>query len=177
MANPFESGARKVIPATLIYARKDDRVLMLHRNARSVDQDIHSGKWNGLGGKLELDEDPLQGAKREFQEEAGWDLPLDRFKVLGVLQFPNFKPKKSEDWLVFVVVVDLEGIVVPVELRNSRKVEEGTLEWVECSRLLALNLWAGDREFIPKVLDGRPFVGTLKYKAGEERPRAWLQDL
>jgi hypothetical protein len=47
------------------------RVLMIHRNARPGDQ--HLGKYNGLGGKLEADEDIVAGMRREIHEEAGID--------------------------------------------------------------------------------------------------------
>ena len=97
--NAFEAGTRKVIPAVLIYLRRGDSVLMLHRNARDASADFHSGKWNGLGGKCDPDESPLETAKRELQEESGLDLPLESFHSLGVVQFPNFKPKKHEDWI------------------------------------------------------------------------------
>jgi 8-oxo-dGTP diphosphatase len=36
---------------TLGYVRRDGRTLMMHRNRKP--NDVHEGKWNGLGGKLE----------------------------------------------------------------------------------------------------------------------------
>src|SRR5271156_6305865 len=99
--NPFESGARKVIPAVLVYASRGGHrgaeTLMIHRNARPDDH--HGGKWNGLGGKCEEGESPLETARREFHEESGLELPATAFKPLGVLQFPDFKPAKREDWI------------------------------------------------------------------------------
>ena len=49
------------ILATLGYVLSPDgeQVLMIHRNAR--DNDLHLGKYNGLGGKLEADEDVIGG--------------------------------------------------------------------------------------------------------------------
>src|SRR5947209_14723068 len=96
-ANAFETGERKVIPAVLVYAQLDGRTLMLRRDSGRPD-DYHKGKWNGLGGKLDIDESPLEAAKRELLEESGLDLPESAFRALGVLQFPNFKAHKSEDW-------------------------------------------------------------------------------
>ena len=59
------------IVATLGYVLSPDRsrVLMIHRNARPGDQ--HLGKYNGLGGKIERDEDVVAGMRREILEEAG----------------------------------------------------------------------------------------------------------
>ncbi|MBK7145360.1 MAG: NUDIX domain-containing protein [Xanthomonadales bacterium] len=59
------------ILATLGYVLSPDRsrVLLVHRNARA--HDAHFGKYNGLGGKLEADEDIVSGMRRELREEAG----------------------------------------------------------------------------------------------------------
>src|SRR3546814_11400260 len=59
------------IVATLGYVLSPDgrQVLMLHRNARADDH--HLGKYNGLGDKIEPDEDVLAGMRREIAAEAG----------------------------------------------------------------------------------------------------------
>ncbi|MFC7482428.1 NUDIX domain-containing protein [Luedemannella flava] len=59
------------ILATLGYvvSPEGDRVLMVHRNKRPTD--IHYGHYNGLGGKLESDEDVVTGIRREIYEESG----------------------------------------------------------------------------------------------------------
>lgn len=170
MTNAYEAGERKAIPAVLIYPRCGGRVLMLHRVTR--EHDFHKGKWNGLGGKCEPDESPLETARRELLEESGLDLPEAAFRSLGILQFPNFKPAKGEDWLVFVFLAE-----VPPERRGEdRRTEEGELHWIAEDKLLALNLWPGDREFLPLVLRARPFVGTMWYQDGR-CVRHWLQPL
>src|SRR5690349_14484797 len=49
------------ILATLGYVFSPDgrRVLMIHRNSRP--EDLHLGKYNGLGGKLDAGEDVVAG--------------------------------------------------------------------------------------------------------------------
>ena len=166
VTNPYESGTRKNIPAVLIYARNAGQILMIHRNApESAGRvDYHSGKWNGLGGKGELDESAFETAAREFQEEAGVDISLTRFKALGVLQFPHFKAHKHEDWTVFVFIIDLEDR----ERSQVRKTsDEGDLHWIPEADLLQLNLWPGDRHFVPHVVARKPFFGTIWYKGSE----------
>jgi 8-oxo-dGTP diphosphatase len=142
---------------------------MLHRNAKAGD--YHEGKWNGLGGKLEPDESPLEAAIRELEEEAGLKLSADAFTPLGALQFPNFKPHKSEDWLVFV----FEARVAESGKPWARG-PEGDLEWIARERVLSLNLWEGDRHFIPYVLAAKPFVGTIWYD-GPRVARHWIAPL
>lgn len=173
--NPFESGQRKVIPAVLVYARHGDRVLMLHRNAGGARgaADYHSGKWNGLGGKAELDESPLETARREFHEEAGVLLEESAFIPIGTLLFPNFKPKKNEDWFVTVWIARITDLEAP---RLPGVCAEGERHWIPCADLLKLNLWSGDQHFIPYVLEERPFLGTIWYQ-GENVVRNEILDL
>ena len=170
VVNPYESGARKLIPAVLIYVFAGDRVLMLHRNAKK--DDVHSGKWNGLGGKLEIDESAREAARRELEEESGLALQLDQFKPLGCVLFPNFKPQKSEDWFCSIFVVTLDRSTKEMMLSGP----EGELHWIEVSKVLDLPLWRGDQEFLPYVLAHRPFQGTIWY-SGETVLRAEILPL
>ena len=168
--NAFESGRRKAIPAVLVYVRCGADVLMVHRNLRP--DDFHAGRWNGLGGKCEPDESPLDTARRELYEEGGLKLPSKRFRPLGVLQFPNFKAKRGEDWIVTVFTVDL-----PRRLwRAHFPCEEGTPHWIPARDVRALKLWPGDRKFLPLVLAGRPFLGSFWYRKGR-LARHWLAPL
>jgi 8-oxo-dGTP diphosphatase len=172
--NSFESGARKNIPAVLIYARNGDQILMIHRDAPERAQaDDHAGKWNGLGGKSELGESARETCAREFREEAGLSLDVTRFSMLGVLQFPNFKEHKNEDWTVFVFLVHLSQEESSKVLRSS---PEGSLHWVPSKDLLKLNLWPGDRYFIPYVVDQKPFSGAIWY-LGKDASRAEVLEI
>ncbi|HET7127417.1 MAG TPA: 8-oxo-dGTP diphosphatase, partial [Lysobacter sp.] len=108
------------IVATLGYVLSPDRsrVLLVHRNARPGDQ--HLGKYNGLGGKLERDEDVLTGMRREIREEAG--IECVSMQLRGTISWPGFG-KHGEDWLGFVFLIDaFTG--TPFESNP-----EGTLEW------------------------------------------------
>ncbi len=54
------------IKYTLCFIKKDNEFLMLNRIKAP-----NMGLWNGVGGKLELNEDKFQGIKREITEETG----------------------------------------------------------------------------------------------------------
>ncbi|MBU2529913.1 MAG: 8-oxo-dGTP diphosphatase [Elusimicrobia bacterium] len=140
--------------ATLCYLRRKNKTLMLHRIKKK--NDIHDGKWNGLGGKFEEGESPEECARREVFEEAGIKINKLRFK--GVLTFPEFS--KGEDWYVFLFVSsDFTG-----KLKNC---VEGNLKWIEDLKLLKLNLWQGDKIFL-KHLNKKGFIsGKFKYKNGK----------
>lgn len=152
------------ILATLGYVLSADgrRVLMVHRNARADDQQL--GKYNGLGGKLEADEDVVAGMRRELHEEAG--IECTGMQLRGTISWPGFG-KQGEDWFGFVFLITAFEGSVP-----ERNVE-GELEWVELDRLMDLPMWEGDRHFLPMVFDGdpRPFHGVMPYRDG--RMQRW----
>jgi 8-oxo-dGTP diphosphatase len=160
--NAYESGAQKAIPAVLVYLRCNGEILMVKRDAKPGD--FHKGKWNGLGGKLEQGESPWDAAAREVAEECGLVLPPERYHWLGSLTFPHFKPLKNEDWLVTVLVADVKA---EEKVTTWAKGPEGSLSWQSVEHLMELNLWAGDRHFLPYVIMGQPFAGTLWYEGGE----------
>jgi 8-oxo-dGTP diphosphatase len=124
-----------MILATLCYLKHNDHTLMVYRNKKP--NDIHAGKWNGLGGKFEPGESPEECVIREVLEESGLRIPDP--KLHGLLMFPNFK---GHDWYVFVFTArEFAG-----QLIDS---PEGRLEWIPDEKLNALNLWASDRVFFP----------------------------
>ncbi|MCB0045606.1 MAG: 8-oxo-dGTP diphosphatase [Caldilineaceae bacterium] len=140
--------------ATLCYIRRGDQTLMLHRIKRP--NDIHAGKWNGLGGKFEPGETPEACARREIQEESG--LAVANLQLRGVLTFPAFD--EEVDWIAFVFTADYAGgeIIDP---------PEGVLAWIDNQKLPDLALWPGDRIFLPWLDGERFFSGRFDYVDGE----------
>jgi 8-oxo-dGTP diphosphatase len=139
--------------ATLCYVRNNGRTLMIHRIKKA--NDMHQGKWNGLGGKLEPGETPEECAAREVLEESG--LLVGGLTLKGLLTFPAFA--NEEDWYAFVFVAhDFEG-----ELIDSR---EGVLKWIDDADLLDLPLWEGDRIFLPWLDQPGFFSGKFTYENG-----------
>jgi len=147
------------IVATLGYVLSPDRrrVLMIHRNARPGDH--HLGKYNGLGGKIERDEDVVAGMRREIREEAG--IECESLSLRGTISWPGFG-KAGEDWLGFIFLVTRYS-GHPLEANH-----EGTLEWVDLAQLHELPMWEGDRNFLPLVFDDDPrtFHGVMPYEGG-----------
>lgn len=140
--------------ATLLYVRHQGKTLMLHRIKKQ--NDIHEGKWNGLGGKFEQGETPEICARRELQEECG--LIAEEMTMKGILTFPLFA--KGEDWYVFVFLVTrFSG-----ELITSN---EGELAWIENERVLQLPLWEGDQIFLPYLDRPGIFSGSFTYQDGK----------
>ena len=140
--------------ATLCYVRQAGKTLMVHRIKKP--NDMHQGKWNGLGGKLDAGETPEECAIREIYEESG--LRVRQPVLKGLLTFPAFA--NEEDWYAFIfVVTEFDG-----ELIDS---PEGRLEWVENDKLAELNLWEGDRIFLPWLDRPGFFSGKFVYVDGK----------
>lgn len=145
------------ILATLGYVLSPDgkKVLLIHRNARP--DDAHLGKYNGLGGKLEPDEDIISGMKRELREEAGIEVEVMQFR--GTVNWPGFG-RHEEGWLAFIFLIErFSG-----EPHASNP--EGTLDWVPIDKVMDLPLWESDQHFVPLVFDRRVgmFHGVMRYQ-------------
>jgi len=141
------------ILATLCYIRKNGKTLMLHRIKK--ENDLHQGKYNGLGGKFEDGESPEECVIREVFEESG--LKIKDPELKGILTFPYFDEKN--DWVVFVFTAyKFSGKMI-----NSR---EGVLKWINNDELLKLNLWEGDKFFLKYLDSDKFFSGKFIYKKG-----------
>ncbi|MDN5564762.1 MAG: 8-oxo-dGTP diphosphatase [Luteococcus sp.] len=152
------------IMTTLAFVRHPDgeRVLMVHRTARAGDEQL--GKYNGLGGKLEPDEDVVACIRRELREEAG--IEATGLRLRGTVSWPGFG-RNGEDHFGCIFVVD--GFTGDVPEAN----EEGSLSWERIDELDRLPMWEGDRHFLPLVFDETitQFHGCLPYRDG--RPTGW----
>ena len=138
-----------MILATLCYVKHDGYTLMVHRNKKV--NDIHEGKWNGLGGKFEAGETPEECVIREVCEESG--LSIQNPRLCGLLMFRKFK---GNDWYVFVFTTgDFTG-----ELIDS---PEGKLEWIPDEKVTSLNLWESDHFFMPWLANGDFFSAKFGY--------------
>ena len=152
------------IIGTLGYILSPDgqNVLLVHRNARAGDQ--HLGKYNGLGGKMEVGEDVRTCMEREIDEEAG--ITCREMTLRGTVNWPGFGVN-GENWLGFIFLVTaFTG--TPNQLN-----EEGDLAWHPLAEIGQLPMWEGDRFFLPLVFDGdpRPFHGYMPYAQGS--PVSW----
>jgi len=137
--------------ATLCYIEKDGKTLMLERGKKIGD--IHRGKFNGLGGKLEVGENPEQCVVREVFEESG--LHIDKPDLVGLLTFPKFT--KNQDWRVYVYKASkFSGTIT--------ESAEGELSWQPTNKLHSLPLWEGDRYFLRWIEQRKFFVASFYYE-------------
>ena len=122
---------------TLCYVERNGCWLMMHRTKKS--QDENAGKWIGLGGHLEPGESPADCIRREITEEAG--IQVTDLRLRGVITFilPDWG-----DELTFLYTARTETETLP-------ECAEGELKWIPVEDVTSLQLWEGDRIFLPML--------------------------
>jgi 8-oxo-dGTP diphosphatase len=138
------AGRYKVIPRSLIFVFRDDKVLLIKG---SPTKHLWANRYNGIGGHIEYGEDILLAAQRELLEETG---------LAGIVL-----------WLCGVILVDASsetGICIFVfkgeysegEVRDS---QEGKSEWLPADLISDYPLV----EVIEASAGDAPFSGRYFY--------------
>ncbi len=109
------SGRWMVIPRTLCFVTNGGDILLMKRGEH---RRVVPGRYNGLGGHLERDEDPQSGAIREIHEEAG--LSVHDVRLRGI---SHVDAGQSVGILLFVFTAVADS-------RTVQDCDEGTLHWV-----------------------------------------------
>lgn len=124
--------------ACLCDLRDDQGRVLLLRRVKAP----NLGLCSPIGGKLDMEsgESPAECARREIEEEAGLDVPLDRLHLLGLISERAYEGRGH--WLLFYYRV-LGPVVVRPQLMR-----EGSLEWHREEDLDSLPLPETDRRII-----------------------------
>ena len=138
---------------TLGYIKIDDKYLFLYRNKKK--NDPNEGKYVGIGGHFEKNENRYTCLRREVKEETSLHIKKPTF--LGTIYFLN---DCYEDEIMYLFEIDsFEG-----ELSSS--CNEGSFALIKKEDVLSLPLWEGDKvflEFLGSKLE-KPFELTLIYQ-------------
>ena len=131
---------------TLCYLERDEKLLMLFRNKKAVDE--NHGKWIGVGGKFEEGETPEECAVREVYEETG--LKVGSLRLRGIITF--VMQLLTTEYMFLYTCDDFSG-----ELSDPDGCPEGILRWMEKEKLDELPMWEGDRIFLRLLMEEHPF--------------------
>lgn len=139
----------------LCYITDNDKTLMMYRNKK--EKDIHEGKWNGLGGKIEKGESPEDAVIREVKEESNLEIINPRMR--GIITFPAFA--NDEDYYVYLFTANqFKGKI-------TDDCNEGELHWIENDKILSLPMWDGDYLFFEWMKKNKFFSGKIYYRDGK----------
>lgn len=143
---------KKISLTTLCYIEKDDKYLMMHRVKK--EKDLNKDKWVGVGGHFEADESPEECLLREVKEETGLTLTSWRFR--GIVTFLSDEWPEAE-YMCLYTADGFEGEMITCD--------EGTLEWVDKSKVYELPIWEGDKIFFRLLEENRDFFSLkLRYE-------------
>jgi len=103
---------------TLGFLLKNDEILMVNR-----EKNPWKGCWNGLGGKIEDGEQPLESMIREIEEETHLIVSPSQVIYKGSLTWNTFTAE-GQGLYIFLIHIDKNILYeTPIKLR------EGILDW------------------------------------------------
>lgn len=105
-----------MINYTIGFIRHGDRLLLLNRRYAP-----NMGLWNGVGGKIEAGESPIDAILREIKEETGLQLPQIRFA--GIVTWGERYDQVRGGMYAFLGSLEAPVPEGPIE------VPEGILAW------------------------------------------------
>jgi 8-oxo-dGTP diphosphatase len=135
------TGRWLTIPRTLCFITHGNDILLLKR---SEHKRVYPGRYNGIGGHIERDEDPLSGMIREIREETGLEVRNVHFR--GVI---HVDAGEATGILVFVFSAEAAS-------RDFTGNDEGTLEWVPRDAIGSLPAVEDLPILISVLFDGDP---------------------
>ena len=74
---------------------RDREQVVLLKKAKPAWQ---AGRYNAVGGKIEVGETPVEAMKREFQEEAGVEIPLSSWEEFVFMGGPGWECTFFRAW-------------------------------------------------------------------------------
>lgn len=129
---------------TLCLIRHENELLLLNRVKKP-----QMGMWNGVGGKIEVGETPLESVIRETVEETG--INLKEITYAGNVIFSS-KEGRDGMYLFMAELPEGECIMTPVGTA------EGILDWKTADWILHddnRGVAATLRAYLPAILEGR----------------------
>ena len=130
---------------TLGFLIKDNQILVINRK-----KSPWMGSWNGLGGKIDLDENPRTCIHREIFEETGLNLIKENFIFKGCVTWDEFDALGTGLY-IYIYYLDQS-----INLKTPLKVDEGILDFKDISWLTSFENEGVAKNipyFLPSVLN------------------------
>lgn len=130
---------------TLAFVRVGDKILL----GRKKKKGFGYSKWNGLGGKVEPDEEIDVAMIRETFEECG--INVEKYCKIGTLHF------------YYIDDPDMETHVYRIDEYGGKEDHsfEMEIKWHDSSLLPFAEMWPDDTFWMPYFLANNKFVGEF----------------
>jgi len=138
------------IRRTLLFLKRDDQILIAMKK-----RGFGMGKWNGVGGKIELGETIEQALVRECQEEIGVT-PRD-WRQVAELDFIQ-DAETDNPWHMYVHAYITENWD-----HEPTESEEMMPKWFDIEDLPYGAMWDDDEFWLPQVLAGNKVYGEFTF--------------
>ncbi len=126
---------------TLLYIIKNGKILLIEKK-----RGLGKGLYNGVGGKVEKGETPIQAAIRECKEEIG--VEPKNVKWRGVIEFINDGSVYS--YVHVFIADDYHGEI--------RETDEAKPEWFPLDRIPYDRMWEDDKTWLPVILKEKKMI-------------------
>lgn len=121
-----EKYLRKVQTSVTVFLHHGDHYCLLRRKpSKRVDP----GRLNGIGGRVEPGEDFLRAAVRETEEETGYRLETNTFRLAGIVRLEG---GYDEDWVVCFFTAAVADRTIP----HGQQTDDGELLWLHKDKVL-----------------------------------------
>jgi ADP-ribose pyrophosphatase YjhB (NUDIX family) len=139
---------------TLLFLRRGDEILLAMKK-----RGFGADRWNGVGGKIELNENEEQALIRETQEEI--EVTPTKFQKVAVHDFAL--NTNGEIWHMYVhTYLGTEWTGEPAET------EEMAPKWFKITEIPYDQMWEDDTFWLPQVLAGNKVKGTFLFDADDK---------
>lgn len=135
---------------TLVFLRTPNQILLGLKK-----RGFGMNKWNGFGGKVEPNENIVDGAVRELKEECVVTVTANDLKHVGHLEFTFEGEPTLMDVRVFSATV-WQGV--------PQETEEMSPKWFDNDCLPFGEMWPDDRYWFTYMLQNRPFYAAFHYQ-------------
>ena len=136
---------------TLCFLLKDDNVLLAMKK-----RGFGTGKWNGVGGKVQEGEDISAAMVLEIKEEIGVTVVPGDLELVGTLDF-DFTD--NHDWAqICSVFITRAWDGDPAESEEMRP------QWYPKNALPFNAMWVDDPHWLPLVLAGKKIKGKFLFE-------------
>ena len=137
----------QVVPRTLCFITHGDDILLMKR---APHKRVFPNHYNGVGGHIEANEDPLTGAVREIQEETG--LSVTNMQYCGTT---HINAGQQVGIMLFIYTAEALS-------RDFVACDEGELQWLPLATLIQ-KIETQNDEFL--LVEDLPYVLPLIFKS------------